>query len=108
MIDHFNGILALFAFAAVLLLGLVRGDGMAEVLRDGLVAIVVFLVVGKALGYIGRRLVEEEVEAEKAAEEEKKKASGQEGAEKKEERPKDENVEQKEEEPEKQVENKSA
>ncbi len=67
MIDLFSGTLSLFAFAAVVITGLVRGDACGEVLVEGLVGMLVFLCIGKLLGHIGRRLVAEGMERKKDA-----------------------------------------
>lgn len=67
MIDYFSGLLALFAFAAVILIGLIRGDAPGEILREALVGMLAFLVIGRALSYIGKRLITEELEDEEAS-----------------------------------------
>lgn len=68
MIDHFSGTLALFAFATVTIIGLIKGDGLSEVLQEALVGMAVFLVLGKVLSYIGRRMIAEGFEESKPVE----------------------------------------
>jgi hypothetical protein len=62
MIDQFSGIVALFAFFVVTVIGLLHGEAAGAVLEKALIGMVVFLVVGKVLGYIGKRLISEQVE----------------------------------------------
>jgi divalent metal cation (Fe/Co/Zn/Cd) transporter len=70
MIDIYSGSFALFAFAVAVGIGLIRGSPLANVLAAALAAMLVFLFVGKALGHIGRKVVEEDFEKQRAAEKE--------------------------------------
>ena len=70
MIDLFSGSFALFAFAVAVGIGLIRGSPFADVLAAALAAMLVFLLVGKALGHVGRKVLEEDFAKQKAADKE--------------------------------------
>ena len=62
--QRYAGALALIAFAAVCVQGVVTGQAFATVLARALVGLAAFAVLGYLVGGLARRAVEESVKAE--------------------------------------------
>ena len=66
MAQRYAGALALIAFAAVCVRGMVTGQAFTDVVGHALVGLAAFAAVGFLVGGLARRAVEESVKAETA------------------------------------------
>ncbi|MBI4574760.1 MAG: hypothetical protein HY722_00690 [Planctomycetes bacterium] len=64
-VDLFSGVFAYLAFVIVCLTGALRGMPLADVLTRAILALIVFAVLGRVFGALGRRLVLESISQEK-------------------------------------------
>lgn len=61
LVERFSAGLALLAFSAVLILGIITGISVEKVLLRGVVAIVIFFLIGYMSGAITRLLIKENI-----------------------------------------------
>ena len=61
LVERFSAGLALLAFSAVLISGIITGISVEKVLLRGVVAIVIFFLIGYMSGAIARLLIKENI-----------------------------------------------